>query len=229
VKDDGSAAVKEKFDRVRMTMKVADGDAAEFDTQSKGEAEGFAALVAPLLRELTRSEFTLTMTPRGEIKNVDVPEALVRGLASSPGTQVMGELSTAEGLKKMIARAAFELPEKLEPGTQWTTKVDMENPVVGTQTINTTYRYVGPKDVDGAACEEFAATLEVSFAGAEGVKVDVTEQKSSGSALFNRDAGRIQSTQMDHTMKITIGAAGEQMTQTIKQSVHFDWLPEDAE
>jgi hypothetical protein len=228
-KDDGSAVIKQKFDRIRMSVQVAGGPAAEFDTQSTAEAEGFAALVAPLLREMARSEFTLTMTPRGEIKDVEIPEAMLRALAGSPGAQALGDLATAEGFQRSIRGAAFELPEKLDAGEQWTTTSEMENPLLGKQTITTVYRYVGPREVDGAACEEFAVTLEVSFAGREGVTVQSSEQTSSGTALFNRTAGRIQSTEMDHSLKLTIVAGGQSTSQSIKQVVRFEWLPEDAE
>lgn len=229
VKDDGSAVVQQKIERIRMTMKAPGGAVAEFDTESTDEPQGFAAMIAPLFREMTRSEFTVTMSPRGAISDVEVPEALTRALAASPGAQALGELATAEGLKKMVSGVAFELPETLEPGKEWTTTAEMSNPVLGTQTIKTTYRYDGPKEADGAHLESFTPKLEVSFAGSDAVTVKVTEQTSSGEMLFNRDAGRLQSTQLHHTMAMDFATGGQNVSQSLVQDIKFQWLPEDAE
>jgi hypothetical protein len=229
VQDDGDAVLKQRIDRIRMTMQVPGGATAEFDSQSTDEPQGFAAMVAPLLKEMTRAEFTLTMSPRGKITDVEVPEALIRTLAAAPGGQALGELTTAEGFKKMVSGVSFELPETLEPGAEQTTTAEMTNPVLGKQTIKTTYRYTGPKEVDGVACEAFAPSIDISFAGTDAAQAEVTEQTSEGEMLFNREAGRLQSSQLDQSMEIIVTMGEQQVSQSLKQHVTFEWLPEDAE
>jgi hypothetical protein len=230
VKDDGSAVLKQKIDRIRMTMEAPGaGGTVEFDSQSTDEPQGFAAMVAPLLREMTRGEFTLTMTPRGKITDVEVPEGLVRALAAAPGASALGELTTAEGFKKMVGGVSFELPETLEPGAEQTSTAEMANPTLGKQVIKNSYRYIGPKEVEGVAYEAFAPSVEISFAGTDAVQAEVTEQKSEGEVLFNRDAGRLESSQLDHTLKLALTIGKQKVNQTLQQHVEFQWLPEDAE
>ena len=105
----------------------------------------------------------------------------------------------------------------------------MANPVLGKQTIKTTYRYDGPKEVDGANLESFTPKLEVSFSGTDAVTAEVTEQESSGEMLFNRDAGRLESTRLHHTMTMMFRTGGQGVTQSLVQDVKFQRLPEDAE
>ncbi len=230
VRDDGSAIIKQKINRIRMSMQAPGGAAAvEFDTQSTDEPQGFAAMIAPLLREMARAEFTVTMTPRGKITNVEVPDSLVQALAAAPGAALMGDMATAEGFKKIASGVAFELPESLEPGDEWTATTEMTNPVLGKQTVTMTYRYVGPKDVDGVTLEAFTPSLEISFAGTPAAQAQVTEQQSSGEMLFNRNAGRIESSQLDHTMKLDLTVAGQKIAQSLTQKVKFQWQRENAE
>ena len=226
VKPDGSAVLKQKVTRSR--LKITNGAVVDFDSASTDEPQGFAAIIAPMLRELARSEFTVTMTPRGEITDVEVPTALVNALTTSPGAQVMGSLATADGLKAMVRAASLELPETLEPGVEWSAVAEAENPVLGKQTITTTYRYAGPKDVKGVAFEAFTPRLEIAFAGGPW-QVNVTKQESTGEVLFNRDAGRLESIDLHHTLDMTMTSAGKSLKQSMEQRMTMEWLPPDAE
>ena len=50
----------------------------------------------------------------------------------------------------MISQGALVLPEDPpKKGETWTTKVEMNNPAVGKQMVETTYRYEGTKEIDG--------------------------------------------------------------------------------
>jgi len=228
VEADGSAVLEQTFTRMRMKMSTGAGQAAEIDSGSKEDPEGQAAMLAPLLKAVTSHSFTVTMTPRGEITEVNVPEALVEALKNQPGAAQMGELATEEGFEKLVRQAAFVLPEKLEPGTQWSSKTEASMPGIGTQTAETTYRYEGPKDVEGKTLEVFVPKVTIKFTGGE-IPVEVARQESKGQILFNREAGRLESShlKLDTEMKMTLGA--EVATQTVEQTVDMKWLPEDAE
>lgn len=183
-------------------------------------------MLVPLFKALTAAPFQVTMTPRGEITQVELPEAVAEALKNQPGAPQMGELATADGFKKLVGQASFVLPEKLEPGMEWTARTESQLPAVGTQTAVTTYRYEGPKEVDGVPLEAFSARLSLSFAGGE-LPVTVTNQESVGEILFNRQEGRLESSTMDMLTDLKITAAGQEVR--IEQNVDMHWLPEDAE
>ncbi len=228
VQDDGSAVITQTIDRVRMTIEGAGQGALDYDSESDAEPQGYAAMVAPLFRAMRGSVFTVTMTPRGKIENVDVPEELVKAIAAAPGAALLGSLATAEGLQDIIGRSSFEMPESLEPGAEWTNDAELQNPLFGKQTIKTTYRYEGPREVEGVQFEVFSPKLEIGFAGAEAT-ADIMLQESSGEVLFNVDAGRLESTRLEHKMEMTIAAAGNTIKQSIDQSTNLEWIPPDAE
>jgi hypothetical protein len=228
LQDDGSAILKQKIDRVQMKIAIPGGQTVEYDSKSTDEPQSFAAMVAPLFREMTRAVFTVTMSPRGKVSHVEVPEALIAAIAASPGAQLLGDLATAEGFKTMISRSSFELPETLEPGVEWSTTAEIANPILGKQTIVTTYKYTGPKEVDGIQFESFAPTLTIDFAGGP-AQAKVTQQGSEGEILFNRTEGRLESMNLKHNLALALTQADKTINQTIDQNTEMKWLPKDAE
>jgi hypothetical protein len=229
VAEDGTAVLKQKIDRMRMTMELPGGAGkSEFDSASDKPAEGQAALMAPLLKAMTADAFTVTMKPSGEVVEVKVPEGLAKELENMPGAGMLGEMATPEGLKKLVQQASFSLPETLEEGTSWSTKLEIENPMTGKQIAETTYKYVGPKEVDGVTMEAFEPEIKMTFGEGGAAKVEVNEQKSSGEILFNREAGRLESSKIEQEMALKITVQGQEIDQKLKQTVTMKWLPKDA-
>jgi hypothetical protein len=124
----------------------------------------------------------------------------------------------------MVEKGSLALPEQLEAGKQWTTEVKLNNPVFGTQTVSTTYTYVGTREVDGATMDVFQPTLTMDFGqggGPGGAKIDITAQNSTGEILFNRSAGRLESSSIDMQMDMTISVNGQEIQQKIAQQVRM--------
>lgn len=228
VQPDGSAVLKQKIDRMRLTITAPGAKAVEFDTKSTDEPDGFAAMVAPLYRAMTKAEFTVTMTPRGKITDVKAPDSLLAAIAAAPGSPLLGELATAEGFQKMVSRSSFEIPDELQPGAEWSTTTEANTPPLGKQTIKITYRYEGPRQKDGVELEAFKPTLEIGYSGGDST-VKVTKQESQGEVLFNRTAGRLESMQLDHELSQSITTDGKTVTQSLKQATAMKWLAEDEE
>ena len=226
VNDDGSAVLKQQIDRMRIKAETGESQVAEIDSASKENPQGQAATLAPLLKAITSQPFQVTMTPRGEIKNVEVPAAIVEALKNQPGAAQMGELATEEGFKKLVGQASFVLPEKMEPGVQWTAKTESQLPAVGTQTAITTYRYEGPKEIDGKLMEVFSAKLEVKFAGGQ-IPIEIANQESAGEIHFNREAGRLESSVIKQVTKLKLTVSDQTINQTIDQNVNMKWVPEN--
>jgi hypothetical protein len=224
VKPDGSAVLEQRVDRMRMTISTAEGMKSEIDTDAKEDAQGQAAMAAPLLKAVTGNAFTVTMTPRGEVTDVIVPDAVAEALKNQPGAAQMGELASAAGFKKMVGQASFVLPEKLEVGKEWTSTTEAKLPVVGTQTAVTTYKYDGPVETDGTKLEKFTAEVEVSFAGGE-VSVEIPSQESSGEVLFNAVEGRLEQSTITQATNLKITAAGQVVEQKIEQTIRVEWVP----
>jgi hypothetical protein len=224
VKPDGSAILEQRVNRMRMSISTGDGMKSEIDTDAKEEPQGQAAMAAPLLKAITGNAFIVTMTPRGEVTDVVVPDAVAEALKNQPGAAQMGELASAAGFKKLVSQASFVIPEALEVGKEWTNATEAKLPMVGTQTAVTTYKYEGPVETDGVKLEKFSAKVDVSFAGGE-VAIEVPSQESSGEILFNAAEGRLEQSKIDQATNLKITAAGQVVEQKIEQTIGVKWVP----
>lgn len=237
VNDDKSEAIiKQKFERVKMTMKTPVGEFT-YDSQSDVAPTGLGAMIAPMYKAMTNGEFEITMTARGEVKDVKIPEEVIAALKASPGAAAMGDIASAEGFKKMISQGALVLPEAApKKGDTWSSKVEMKNPAVGKQTVETTYTYDGTEDVDGATYAVIKPQLKMEFdnaPAAEGqpkpatpqISMKIADQSSDGKILFNVAKGRLYSTTLQQKVTIDATIGGQTMQQKIDQNIVVNVTP----
>jgi hypothetical protein len=221
VNSEGSAVIRQKFDRVTTKMTMPQVGVIEYDSASDQAPVGLAAMLAPMYKALTEAEFELTMTNRGEIKDVKIPEKLLEALKNSPNAAALGDLTTPEGFKKMMSQSALVLPEKQpQTGELSSTKTEMNLPTGGKQIVEATYRYEGTKEVDGVTCAVFQPTMKMTYEGEN--QPTIKEQESTGEILFNITAGRLHSSKLDQNM-VMEQAAGMQMK--LDQSIAVEVKP----
>lgn len=226
VNDSGDAEVGQSIDRVKLSMSMPTGQNMEYDSSSDEAPGGMAAMIAPMYDAMTEGEFSFTISPRGEISDVKIPPEVMEALKKTPGASMMGDMASAEGFQQMIMQGSLVFPEKpLEPGDSWSSTATMNNPAAGKQTVETTYTYEGTKDVDGVTMAVFKPTVKMDFAGSEMMQMKVTEQETDGQLLFNRDAGRLDSTSLQQKIKIDATVAGQAMQQQIDQLVQVKVTP----
>lgn len=226
VNAEGDAVIHQKIDRVKMKMTLPPPmGAIEYDTSSEAEPVGPAAMFAPLYKAMTKGAFEITMTSRGEIKDVKIPDEVATAIKNSPGMAAMGEMATADGFKKMISQGSLVLPQEApEPGHEWSTKIEVNNPMAGKQIVETTYTYKDTKEVDGVTYAVFEPSIEMSF---EGAPLKITEQTSNGEILFNVPEGRLASSNLAQQVTIDQPGGGQMK---IDQNVEVKVKPaEEAE
>lgn len=230
-KSTGEAVIKQKFDRIKLklTSPIINVD---YDSKSDTPPVGFAAQIAPMYKAMTSNEFEITMTARGEVKDVKIPEEVIAALKNSPGASQMGDLTSPEGFKKMLSQGALVLPDNVpKKGETWSTKVEINNPQAGKQSVETVYTYEGTKDMDGATYAVIKPQLKMAFEGqavavegqpkppAPPVSMKVVDQNSDGEILFNISKGRLSSTTLRQNVTIEASAAGRTGQQKIDQKI----------
>lgn len=226
VNAEGDAVIHQKIDRVKMKMTLPPPvGPVEYDTSSDDPPAGPAAMFAPLYEAMTAGAFVITMTPRGEIKDVKIPDEVVAAIKNSPGVAGMGEMATADGFKKMISQGSLVLPEAApKPGDEWSSKVEVNNPMAGKQVVETTYRYEDTKEMNGVTYAVFRPSIKMSF---EGAPVKITEQTSDGEILFNVPEGRLDSSSLKQQLTLEQPGGGQMK---IDQNVDVKMKPaEEAE
>jgi hypothetical protein len=235
----GEAVIKQKFDQVKMKMSTPVGG-FEYDSKSEEAPTGLGAMIAPMYKAMTEGEFEITMTSRGEVKDVKIPEQVLTALKNSPNAAAMGDIASADGFKKMISQGALVLPDKApQKGETWSTKVEMKNPAVGKQTVETTYKYDGTKDIKGTLFAVIKPQLKMEFEGQAAVKegqpqqpaaqqnmqMKIKDQTSDGEVLFNIPAGRLQSTSLKQNVTIEASVNGQPIQQKIDQKIDVTVTP----
>jgi hypothetical protein len=208
VTKEGDAIIEQKIDSVKMKMELPPPvGAIEYDSTSDKPPVGPAALLAPMYSAMTKGAFIITMTPRGEIKDVKIPEEVVAALKNSPGAAAMGDMASADGFKKMMSQGSLVLPESApKEGEEWSTKVEVNNPAAGKQVVETVYKYQGTKEVDGVMHATFKPAIKMSF---EGAQAKITEQTSDGEILFNVAEGRMDSSKLEQHVTIEQPGGGQ--------------------
>jgi uncharacterized protein DUF6263 len=231
VDEQGNARIRQKLDRVRLKMtgpaagqQLAEGvkknETVEYDSQVKDPPIGGAAMAAAMFEPMMKETFELTVTPRGEVKDVKVPPAVMEMVKRNPEIAKLGDMATDAGVQKMLMQEIVVLPEGApKEGETWNTQMEMPIPVVGKQTIETTYTYQGTKDLDGKQQATIAAKRNVKYGDPQAglVQVAIKEQSSDGETLFNVTDGRLNSATLNQQITIEASGGGQAITQKLDQ------------
>jgi len=226
VDEEGTAILTQTIDRVQMKITAPGQGEVHFDTASEEPAQGFSAMLAPSLKAMTKSSFQVTMTSRGEITAVEVPEALIETMSQGSGGALLGSFATKEGFKETIVQSSITLPtpEELVEGHQWTTSFEMDSLAAGKVTTETTYEYQGSREIGGQQMEVFLPTLKTRFGEGlqpNGATINVKKQEATGEILFNRTAGRLDSKLIHQLIDMTVTVGGTEVNQRIDQTISF--------
>ena len=133
---DGSLVLDTSYERLRSEMKVGEMT-LEFDT---ADPEPSQHPMARLQQIMTGKHFSITMTPRGEVRSVagtdELFDSITRTFSDDP--MIQGSLDTAkqgfgdEAMKSMMQQVAVILPEQaVSAGDTWHNDVTVPNPALG--------------------------------------------------------------------------------------------------
>jgi hypothetical protein len=233
VKEDGAARIGQSIERIKMSVTAPPSVEFQYDSASGEEPTGTtAAKVMPLLTALVGADFEMTMSPRGEVLEVKVPERVAEALQKSAGAAELGEMFTEAGFKKIVQQASPAFPEgDLEPGREWSHVFELPGSSPESKKSATTkYRYIGQEEVDGRALDAIAVemVMDLNMAGLTdqaGAEVTITSQESEGRMYFDRESGRVHSTAMDVTMDMEIAALGRTINAHLEQSIKVNVKP----
>jgi len=232
VNDQGEAKVQQKVDRIQMKMSAPMGQGFEYDSQAKEPPVGSAAMAASMFQPMTKGTFEFTITPRGEVKDVKVPEEVLAVIKNTPQAAQMGDLATPEGIQKMMMQEMMVLPEKAPAaGETWSTKTEVAIPVVGKQTVETTYTFTGMKEVEGKQYAAIQAQRKMNFAKTENqqMQLNMKDQSSDGEVLFNVSEGRLGTSTLNQNITMEAMVAGQTIVQKMDQKSSVTVKPTGSE
>jgi hypothetical protein len=227
VDESGEAKVRQKTDRIVMNTTGPMGQGFTYDSASDDAPVGMAAMVAPMFDAMVDGDFLLTMLPSGEVTAVELSDELREAFDKLPG----GAMSS-KSIEQMSKQGSLKFPATpLEVGQEWTNTAVIEAPQIGPMKVETTYKYLGPKQVGGRTLEAFEprVTITPPEGGAQAVKTSIETKGSSGEILFDRAKGRVVKSQVRQQMEVRVEVGGQTMVNTIDQTVEMRALADGEE
>jgi hypothetical protein len=227
---EGVATVVQEFTRLQMKMDAPGGAGFEFDSDSEEELAGIGAMMAPALKALAKSKFTVKMTDRGAVQDVDVTDETVEAFKKLPGAGQMGGVFSKDGLINMIKQGAHAFPEDpVKKGDSWTNKAAIEMPQIGRMESDTKLTYAGPEVVDGKPLERMDIALTTKVTPKEGAAapapIKIKDQEATGFLAFDNVAGRLSHSSIVHNMTMEIKFAGNAIEQKMEQTIKVRLTP----
>ncbi|MEZ6107640.1 MAG: DUF6263 family protein [Pirellulaceae bacterium] len=120
VDSDGNATIRQRFSGLELTIRSSRGDFLEFDSSVDDAETGKGSEVGKVLMPLMEAPYEITMSPRGEILKVEVPETSLEEIRQSASSMRLRRLFSEESLVETLSFVAVTLPEgEVSPGESW--------------------------------------------------------------------------------------------------------------
>ncbi|MEQ9409036.1 MAG: DUF6263 family protein [Fuerstiella sp.] len=219
----GDTILNQVFDRVRLQMAGGPAGTIEFDTASQTTQDNpVLKALSDVFGNIVGQQFKVIMKQTGQIEDVIVPEKLAEAVRQSAAGQ-QGAL-TDKMLKDMMKQSAVMLPaQPVGPGSQWTSEQTVQMPF-GTMTITSAMKFV-QKDTEGNAIIDFVPTVRIT--PREGAQTSMTLDGSEGRGRVNFDIsrGRVNQTQLDLKLQMTMTVNGQKLPQTVHNVTSMTLIP----
>jgi len=220
VSDDGVATIRASIGRLQISMDTPPSSQLAYDSLADRPPVGMEAMLAETYDAMAKAKYEITLTPRGEVRGVTLPDELMETIKHRPGADGESGETVATAIKAMITQGVFILPE--EPpnvGDEWSDSAKVADPAFGDGTVETTYRYAGTRDIDGTTYVAIRPTVRLEFAGHNTHILAMKEQKTSGEYLFDPAAGRLRSMAYEQQATLDLTHGGQTVPGTIQQKV----------
>lgn len=196
---EGAATIRQSVERVVSRMERPQGEIVFYDSDDPEPPVGLATQVAPLAEALIEGEVLFSMQPSGEVTDVTLPDEVSEFLAGTRGDSL-----PAEAVVQIAKRGLPVFPDReLSAGDEWSVESTVET-VEGPIGVTTTYRYDGAPD--GGAVEALTPSVELDATGPDGepAAFEIESTDSSGRIEFDREAGRLVRSTVEHTTRASL-------------------------
>lgn len=226
VEPDGSARMTQTIHRIRLSSETPFGGKLSIDTDDKGEPKNPAAIgLMPILRATVGSPVAVTMTNRGEVRDLRLPPDLVASLKDTgPAGAAVSSFVSEDALRKAMSRGSLILPESaVVRGDSWTVNADLPAPF-GTMALTTTYTDQGTADRAGTVVRRIGVKIEheVKPKDEAPVQARILAQDGQGTIDFDAKNGRLAGSKVVLKVKLALNAMGAEATEDNQTTVTME-------
>ncbi|MEO6810989.1 MAG: DUF6263 family protein [Isosphaeraceae bacterium] len=226
VEPDGSARMNQTINRIRLSSETPFGGKLSIDTNDKGEPKNPAAIgLMPILRATVGAPVAVTMSNRGEIRDVTLPPDLLASLKDTgPAGAAAGSLISEDALRKAMSRGSLILPETaVAKGASWTVNAALPAPF-GTMSMTSTYTDQGAANRGETAVERIGVKVEHEIKPKEEapVQAKILTQDGQGTIDFDAKSGRLAGSKVVLKVKLALNAMGVEATEDNQTTVTME-------
>jgi hypothetical protein len=225
INEDGTATVEQTVESFQAKMESAQGTMFEYDSTAGEEPEGLAKMLVPMLEALLNRPMVVRLTPRGETKEMKLPNGFLQKVNQLAGGGQFGQLFSEDWMKQ-FGNVSI-LPEgPVTTGQTWQNETEISNAIVGQMKVVTTSRYEGPVEREGRTFDRISTAIQFVPEKKEqpGI-VGIREQSGEGTLEFDAEAGRLQQSESRTTMKMNIDILGQKMLQDLQMDMVMRLAP----
>lgn len=233
VDDNGVAHGVQKITRLQVQVTMPEGLELKYDSATDESPEGVAAMLTTLYSALLEFETPIAIAPSGELVKFKPPEEMIDKLSSVPATRSMSDLIVGTGLRSTAESIALPLSGRAETPRNF----EFANRVLGTvrgeltwaettQANNPAFKHFGPELQ--LRIEPVAESDESLASPRPLTNPKITSQSVEGDAVFNVEAGRLETA--NHTVKLDLEGelAGGDVTSTLEQTVEVRHVSDES-
>jgi hypothetical protein len=222
-----NAVIRQTIRRVvtELTMPGEDGPKTVNYDSDVERHRGDAKRLASSFSKIVGQPVHITLTPQGRITGVEIPESTLESLRQMPGSMQGRQMFEAESLRQMFAQAGMQLPGPDE-GPAWETTREFS---IGTpQTFEMTTRYTIEDPQTEPLEIRFTGELQLLDSqpqrppGIEFENIEISGQATSGTILFDVQAGNCRSSQSTTMLKTRTSYRDMEVVATVNSQVTMD-------
>lgn len=217
---DGNARVKVKIQQFKTRLVDPQGNQVALDSDQLQAASGQALQMVPWVRALLRAEHAATVNDRGELIDTDLPQQVAAAVQQDEQLAAhVGQILNEENLKQLRGTSAVIMPvEPVRSGDTWRQARELNMPLLGKQTAQVQYTYLGPVVKDDRQLEQINYTMQIKFQAPMELpfQVEFQQQSLEGEILLDPAAGYVVESQFRQRIRIVLTIGEEKVPQEIE-------------
>lgn len=223
IDDQQNAIIEQAITAIRLNVgnPAVPDQRVSLDTGSEEKASGASAPLLKQMKPLVGLKFKVTMTPRGEIKDVSIPDDTMDVLRELPGSLNLQSLFSEQGLTELMGAAAIVLPEgEIETGESWETESRVENQF-GQFNRNRNYTFTGTDENSSLATFKIETSMDQTAQASTRKPPMLIEFSESGSLKLDPAGGYFVSSDIKNVSKTEIPYREKKILTTVNSSIQM--------
>lgn len=205
VDEQGTATITQKFQRLRLKLEMPKAGVISYDSGSETKPTGDAKTIAAAVQPLLEAAVKIKLSPRGEIKDVELDDAARQAIEGLAANHSLKALLSKDGLTNILRQTLVVLPEEdVKPGDEWPRTTTLATPL-GNMQQTTTSKLLEP-DARSPQVARIEQTSKLHLAEPTAAKArpaTLKNQHQKGLLLFDNDAGQLRSAEIEQELVTT--------------------------